>query len=369
MAEKVQPEGVYAFKKPITFHNKELDKIGVQIPPLTAYDETYVKRQQGVEEKFFTCKSGRKFCYFTEGPDPSKADIPVVLCLHGSSASKWFWLMPYPFQDIFLIAPDRFGMGKSSSTPEDSYSFADGCPEFLELVDHVYAEKNIPKEKKFFVTGHSMGGTWTYSMASCPEVCERIEAIAPVCGPADVRHPQFPKKDQSKADPFFGMKKKGCGGAWSRFIIKKFSLPYLVCPAAGGQKIDEAAKYKQFRDNCGGDERGKGALDASPFFVTSCIDVNRGHNTKADALVEFTRCYAEPWSYDPANIKVPCFIYNGEKECVPLCFAEHHHKVIQGSELTVWPGHTEVTITIELERIIKALVKKQKVEGGPSFPV
>lgn len=357
MSAKIQPSDEFVFKKPLPCK-----------PPLTAFDPTYVQRKQEVEEKTFTCKSGRKFCYFTDGAqDPSQDDVAVVLCLHGSSSSKYFWMLPQPLQGVFQICPDRFGHGNSSSTSGDGYSFADGCPEFLELMDHVYAEKKIPAAKKFFVTGHSMGGTWTYMMAACPEASDKIEAIAPICGPSDGT--KMTKEEFKKAGTagfMTGLKKKGCSGSFNRWLFKTLMMPHLLKKDTPGDN-GMAEKYKQYRDGCGSDARANAALDADPFYATSTVDVNRGHNTKADAMDEWTRCWAEPWSYDAANIKVPCFIYNGEKEVVARAFADYHHRVIQGSELTIWSGHSEVTIVIELKRIIEALVKKQKVQGGPSF--
>jgi pimeloyl-ACP methyl ester carboxylesterase len=96
------------------------------------------------------------------------------------------WLMKEPFKDIFQISVDRIGHGGSSTTPDGGYMFDDLVPELVELIDGVYSEWKIPLEKKFFVTGHSMGATAAIEMAACPGVRDRIEAIAPVSGPADM---------------------------------------------------------------------------------------------------------------------------------------------------------------------------------------
>jgi|TARA_B110000196_G_C20913741_1_gene551858 hypothetical protein len=39
---------------------------------LDSYDATYVQRRRELVEKFFTCKSGRKYCYFTDGSNPAQ---------------------------------------------------------------------------------------------------------------------------------------------------------------------------------------------------------------------------------------------------------------------------------------------------------
>ena len=66
---KVAPDGEKygAFKTPI-----KRGPIPGTTPkdPLTAFDETYVERKQACPEKFFKTKSGREYCYWTDGtPD------------------------------------------------------------------------------------------------------------------------------------------------------------------------------------------------------------------------------------------------------------------------------------------------------------
>eukprot|EP00441_Pelagodinium_beii_P001305 CAMPEP_0197703838 /NCGR_PEP_ID=MMETSP1338-20131121/125638_1 /TAXON_ID=43686 ORGANISM="Pelagodinium beii, Strain RCC1491" /NCGR_SAMPLE_ID=MMETSP1338 /ASSEMBLY_ACC=CAM_ASM_000754 /LENGTH=534 /DNA_ID=CAMNT_0043287737 /DNA_START=68 /DNA_END=1673 /DNA_ORIENTATION=+ len=526
--QKVQPEeSPPTFKKPLR--------------ALTAWDAAYVKRKAEVGEKFFTCKSGRQFCYFTDGAaDPSQDDVAVVLCLHGANQNKVTWLQAEPLTKIFQIVPDRFGTMGSSSTPPEGYSFADGCKEFLELVDGVYAERNIPQEKKFFVTGHSMGGTWTIEMAACPDTCHRIEAIAPISSPSDVHHPNFSTEDLKKmkelpgfmkglkkkgcggavnrcmfynlffkmagcknkgrtgdygmaaqyellrehtggdergrkamdADPFFltqsldsfrgaatsqdafndgrgvgqrngattllmskclasstterkkqqkkyggtwtiemaacpgvcerieaiapisspsdvhhpnfsrermkklkelpgfmkGLKKKGCCGAFNRCIFFQMFNKVANCNSKGRTgDYGMAAAYELLREHTGGDERGRKAMDADPFFLTQSVDSFRGFTTPQDSFNEWSRCWSEEWSYDIADVKVPCFIYNGEAETTEVVHAEFIQNLIKGSELILWPGHGHLSISMEYRRILEALVKKQKVEGGPGF--
>ena len=75
----------------------------------------------------------------------------MVLCLHGQAQRSTDWLMKEPLQNIFQICVDRIGHGLSSNAPADGFSFADGCVEFLEVVDAVYAEFKVPADKKFFV--------------------------------------------------------------------------------------------------------------------------------------------------------------------------------------------------------------------------
>ena len=70
---KVAPEGV--LKKPIR------SKGGMEMGSL---DATYLKRRQDCSDKFFTCKSGRKYCYFTDGSDP--AQVQCIEHVHDEHA-------------------------------------------------------------------------------------------------------------------------------------------------------------------------------------------------------------------------------------------------------------------------------------------
>eukprot|EP00933_Yihiella_yeosuensis_P024641 TRINITY_DN19099_c0_g1_i1.p1 TRINITY_DN19099_c0_g1~~TRINITY_DN19099_c0_g1_i1.p1 ORF type:complete len:396 (-),score=73.94 TRINITY_DN19099_c0_g1_i1:95-1195(-) len=353
---KVKPEEApgLTFKKPVKCN-----------PPLSALDAKYVQRKQEVGSKFFKCKSGRQFSYFTDGAkDPSQDSVAVVLCLHGAACSKQSWLLPEPLENIFLISPDRFGHGFSSSTPK-VYSFSDACPELLELVDAVYADMGIPKEKKFYIVGHSMGAALAIEMAACPEIRDRIEAIAPISAPFPYWHPTLTKQERKKIKqaPGFlkGVGKKGCCGAINRCMFNALFGTMMVCKDKTGD-TGMAAKYNMLKSHTGGDERGNGAMDADPFFVSQVVDGYRLFNSKQDCMAEWSRCWGHDWSYDPADVKAPCFIYNGEDETVERPNAEWHHREIKGSQLTLFPGHSHQTIAMEAKRIIEALVKKERVE-------
>ena len=106
---------------------------------------------------------------------------------------------------------------------------------FVEVVDAVYAEKKIPKEKKFFVAGHSMGGTWTLNLAACPETRDRIEAIAPISSPTDLFNPRVTKDDKTaiyKGANFEGVdgrtiRNKCCKGIIWRWMFRS-SASFLM---------------------------------------------------------------------------------------------------------------------------------------------
>lgn len=367
---KVAPEaeGEVLFKKPIQFKYE---------PPLKAWDATYLRRRAEVGEKMFKCTSGRSFCYFTDGPDPAKEGVAVVLCLHGASDRKTSWLFKEKSTDIFQICPDRMGAGKSSSCPETGYSFADGCKELTELVDAVYAEFKIPKEKKFFVTGHSMGGTWALSMAACPDVRDRIEAIAPISAPCDVWNPRMSAEDRKRLKqppPGFIMnaEKKGCCGGCNRWILKSvFSKLFLrKDPDKTGVDWGFAAYWSQTqhggKEIMGDGEKGHHAMEKDPYFMTAHCDGFKSFKTSGDVCVEMMRCYASPWSYDMSEVKCPCFLYNGKHEEVGEEYAKATQRMIGESNkevhLIMWDGHGHLSMCLEYRKIIEALVQKTKNE-------
>merc|ERR1712187_777025 len=117
----------------------------------------------------------------------------------------------------------------------------------------------------------------------------------------------------------------------------------------------------------GGDKRAMDAAYSDPFLVTKILDTMiPGPHSKATFRNEFIRANGGAWVYDPSEITVPCFIYNGEKEETPAEHARLHNKLIKGSELILWTyGH--VSWFLENRRIIQALVNKKKVDEPPLY--
>ena len=186
----------------------------------------------------------------------SQEGVSVVLCLHGQAQRSTDWLMKEPLQNIFQICVDRIGHGLSSNAPADGFSFADGCVEFLEVVDAVYAEFKVPADKKFFVAGHSMGGTWSIEMAACPATRDRIEAIAPVASPLDYCNPRVTEEDRKHKmfkDPGVMMMlraaKPDCSGAFARQLLTAVAPVRASFKKSGdkkyGQDYGMAGTYKQ----------------------------------------------------------------------------------------------------------------------------
>ena len=324
--------------------------------PMKTFDEAYERRRASTTEKFFTCRSGRTYCYFTDGAAPAEDGVAIVLCLHGLAQRSTDWLLKEPLEGIFQICVDRIGHGLSSGAPAAGFSFADGCSEMVEVVDAVYAAFNVPVEKKFFVAGHSMGATFAIELAACPDTRDRIEAIAPVSAPCDFWNPRVTPLDR-KGLPFptpilLKAARTGCMSGFYRWFVG-FMAGFTV---RASQKASQSKNYGQdhgfaqhHRGTIGltdivGDARWSEAQDADHFFLSKMYDgckrscprkcpfasgskkialsanlpVNAGTltdtdqhacarscNSKHDAYVEFQRCYFSAWSYDQGEVKVP----------------------------------------------------------------
>ena len=105
-------------------------------------------------------------------------------------------------------------------------------------------------------------------------------------------------------------------------------------------------------------------MDSNPYFVCSSLDARLyGGNCKNYGVVEQIRIFGKQgWGFDPAAIKCPTFIYQGEKDAeTPVAAAEHLHSIIAGSELIVMPAIGHVTIMLKAEAIILALVQKKAI--------
>merc|ERR1719473_1889108 len=121
-----------------------------------------------------------------------------------------------------------------------------------------------------------------------------------------------------------------------------------------------------------GDKNAQQAMEGDPFFVCKMWDGQKSWVNNHDGFVEFQRCYGFPWSYDPKDIQVPCFLYNGEYEkhgqCGPIVGEQNRKYIGDNAQVIVMPGHGHLSIGVEYRRILDALVKKKKVEGSSWDP-
>jgi pimeloyl-ACP methyl ester carboxylesterase len=127
-----------------------------------------------------------------------------------------------------------------------------------------------------------------------------------------------------------------------------------------------ASKYAVYRgEDVGGTERSWSTMDKDSFFITRMMDSHlNGANTKGQFVWELmTVARPEGAPYDVTLIKCPVFIYQGLKEAVTLKpSAEIYGRIIPGSKIIWYDDHGHVTICMEMEKIIRALVKGEADE-------
>ena len=126
------------------------------------------------------------------------------------------------------------------------------------------------------------------------------------------------------------------------------------------------AGAKSYTRDILGDENALGAMESNPFFICTHLDGSKSWVNPHDGFVEFQRCYAFPWSYDPKDVNVPCFLYNGEMEvhgqCGPVVAEQNKKYIGENAQVIIFKGHGHLSIGLEYRRVMEALVKKEKVE-------
>ena len=330
-------------------------------PPMTSsLDPAYLRRRAEIsaQEQAFTLKSGRKLAYFvegsTEGPDP------VVVCLSCMSQSKELWIFDKPLAGVTLVAIDRMNHGNSSPNDKGRGElFSESVPEILELLDGL-------KVDKFFLCGWSMGATHAMMVAAAAP--GRALGCAMLSGLCDSFHPAVTKKERRELDPGFGiftsLSRPGCFGALSRAVVRMVSASMYVGPDKSKDfGMADFYKYCKSKD-CGGDARTWAAMDEDPFFVSKVLDAwAHGGQCKRNAYYEWQTLF-KPFCFDSSSVKCPTFIYHERKGETPIGHANQNHKRIEGSELIIMEEHGHVTIGLEAEKIIRALVDGKSVQGS-----
>ena len=211
---------------------QDLPKLMAPIPlkptPMTDWDPLFVQRRKEISEKILKLKSGRQLAYFTEG---SPTD-PAVLCLHSLGMSKTQYLLKKPLAGIFQICVDRQGHGNSSPYPRIDLSnpiqFSTHVHEYVELLDSLGVDK-------FYVTGSSMGASWTIALAAA--LPDRCIGAAPMSAMPDpwranmtpaLRKPLCPEG----ATLLLSMGDRSCKGSMRKSTPARCTVPAQSTPGA-----------------------------------------------------------------------------------------------------------------------------------------
>ncbi|CAD7962241.1 unnamed protein product [Amoebophrya sp. A120] len=117
----------------------------------------------------------------------------------------------------------------------------------------------------------------------------------------------------------------GGGGSFGRWALRKMgAMQMRAVPAEEGKRKTwddglEALFTSYCRGHEGGDERAWDVVYQDPFLVTLMLDAHiPGTHSPQTWTIDMRRGNSKRWSYDPAEITAPCFIYMGEKEETPI---------------------------------------------------
>ena len=327
-------------------------------PPMDQLDGAFYARVAQVGERIFTCSSGIRYAYFTEG-DPAD---PTVLCIHGMCQNKYLWLEPEAIEGVFLIAIDRVGHGSSSAAPVN-YGFDKAVRDVIELLD----ARGI---KQLYLVGHSAGGTWAMNLAAA--LRERALGVALLASPFDYFHQSF--SDEMRAMVFppqmlqfaATIQAGGCKAALLRCAAAVLFSRTSV--KRQGEDFGLAAEYASTpRKGEGGDDVSFAEMDRDHFFVTKTLLSYyglQGGFIGASGFVSDIERQAVRWAYDPACITCRTFVYTGDLDATIRPRASRFiQRTIPGAELVIFPHHGHATILLETPRVIRALVEGQSVDS------
>eukprot|EP00466_Bigelowiella_natans_P012894 jgi/Bigna1/91098/estExt_fgenesh1_pg.C_880066 len=345
--QKEGPKGA----QPGSFALPEIrDEVGTT-PPMAVWPSEYLKRRVEIakNERVLELKSGRHMSYFTEGKNAPGS--VALLCLHGFGMNKFMWVQKKPMDGVFLICPDRIGYGGSSTQPKTGFSFADGVKDYVQLLDSLRVER-------FYVAGHSMGGSWALSLAAA--LGDRVLGCLSISSPCCVRHPEVDLKQMMKSVDT-GMKaiitiNEGCCACCKRCMVDTISS-MLYHP----DKTRDFGFASFYKDGMKGQDKGTAfahsKMDNDHFFVAKILDsVLHGCVDEYQMTVDFTRVFAAEWSYNLTMIKCKTFIYNGFDEVVPLSFAQKLHELIPGSEFVAMKEDGHSTILLKFDSMVKGML-------------
>lgn len=241
-------------------------------------------------------QDGRKLAYAEWGSSQGR---PVFFLqgIPGGRLTRW-WDDALPAaRGARVITVDRPGIGRSDGKP--GRSVADWGADLEELADHLGLER-------FAVIGFSAGGP--YALASAWRLPERVTAVALVSAMGRTDMPGV--VDEMATARFQRLAHRS---------PRAMGLIYAVL-ARRARRDPDAAHERFFRDSSRVDravlDRPEVKARWMPAFVEATHQGGRG-------LAEDTRVAQRPWGFEPAEIRVPVYLWQGRRDrIVPPSHAE-----------------------------------------------
>ncbi len=279
-----------------------------------------------------TLRDGRRLGYTEFGAPGGR---PVFFC-HGFPASRLDARLAHEAAarlGVRLIAPDRPGYGLSDF--HAGRRITDWPRDLLELADSLSL-------KRFSVLGISGGGP--YAVACAGQIAERVNSLGIVCGLGHTDR----NGDTAGMNPFARLSFAAARNtpALSQLFNQALApalrrSPGLLLrllgsqlPAPDREVLSDPGVFAMFADS----------------FREAFRQGGRG------AAHELT-LYAQPWETEPEAIRVPCFVWHGERDTtVPLAMGKRLAAAIPGCRASFYPDEGHFSLPVRrMDEILSVL--------------
>jgi pimeloyl-ACP methyl ester carboxylesterase len=279
---------------------------------------------------------GRRLGYAERG-DP--AGRPV-LDFHGNPGSRLSaWGTGDAIRDagVRLISVDRPGIGASDPSP--GRRVADWPADVGELADQLGLER-------FGVLGHSVGAA--YAAACADALPERVTAAALVS-------PIVPLDRPGAVDEL------GKPAQWRLARDHPRALRAVLRALFLFSRLTPSGAHRLFAARSTASER---EISSRPEVIDrALVSAREALRGGADGLVDDMRVAMRPWGFDPADIRVPLLVWQGDEDSsIPESWGEWWAAAVPGARLIRCPGEGHLLIEERIGEILEALCR----EGAPA---
>jgi pimeloyl-ACP methyl ester carboxylesterase len=284
-------------------------------------------------------RDGRRLGYSQRGT----AGGAPVLDFHGNPGSRLsFWGADdvVRSRDVRVISVDRPGIGLSD--PRPGRRVADWPNDVADLADALGLDV-------FSVMGHSVGAA--YAAACAHALPDRVRAAALVS-------PIIPL-DSPRA-----IGELGKPGQWMLARDRPRALRVLIRALFLLARLAPTLARRTFGAKSTPAEK---AISSRPDVMRRALDSARESTRQgARGLVDDMRVAMRPWGFDPAQIRVPLMVWQGDQDSsIPEAWGYWWADTVPGARLERRPGEGHLLIEERIGEILDALVRASgKVAAG-----